>query len=388
VRAAHAQSPLPPDPVTTGRAHLGPIELNPRLELLDVGVDSNVFNEAEGARRDFTATIRPSLDAGVRIGRARLLYRSRVDMVYFQDYEAERSMNRGAELRAELRLDRLVPYVSVAGLDTRERPNNELDLRARRSTGTYKTGAALLVFARTALVFNAQRNALAYAPGQLFVGHDLARQLNNRHDTFEGGFRIALTSLTTASFTGGREQTRFTASRDRDSDSVRAGATFEFDPAALLTGTVAVNYRGFTPVDKSVAAFRGLVAQVDVRYAFHDRTRIAGRFARDIHYSIEDAQPYYLTTGGTVTLTQRVGGPFDVQLQAERERMAFRARVGSAFEIAGPSRDTTDSASAGIGYRFTQLRIGINYQLTRRQTHRVGQSYERRRILGAFTYGF
>ena len=364
------------------------MELTPRLELIDVGMDSNVFNEAEGARRDFTATIRPSLDAGVRIGRARLVYRSRLDMVYFHDYKAERSMNRRAELRTELRLDRLVPYISVAGLDTRERPNNELDLRARRSTGTYRAGAALLVFARAALVFNAQRDALTYAPGQLFLGQDLARQFNNRRDTLEGGFRIALTSLTTASFTGGREQTRFTVSPDRNSDSVRAGATFEFDPAALLTGTVAVNYRRFTPADESVAAFRGVVAQVNVRYVFQDRTWIAGQFARDIDYSVEDDQPYYLTTGGAVTLTQRVGGPFDVQLRAGRERMAYRARVGSALEIAGASRDTTDSLSAGIGYRFTQVRIGVNYELTRRETHRVGQSYERRRILGAFSYGF
>ena len=385
---AYAQSPLPPDPVTTGRTHLGPVELNPRLELLDVGTDSNVFNEAQGAQSDFTATIRPSLDAGVRIGRARLLYRSRLDMVYFQEFKAEQSMNRRAELRAELRLDRFVPYVSVAGLDTRERPNNELDLRAQRSTGTYMAGAALLVFTRAALVVNVQRNALTYAPGQLFVGQDLARQFNNRRDSAEGGFRVALTSLTTATFTGAREQTRFTASPDRDSDSVRAGATFEFDPAALLTGTVAVNYRRFTPVDASVAAFSGVVAQANVRYAFQDRTWIAGQFTRDIDYSVEHDQPYYLTTGGVVTLTQRVGGPFDVQLRGGRERMAYRARVGSALEVAGASRDTTDSASAGIGYRFTHLRIGVNYELTRRQTHRVGQSYQRRRIVGAFSYGF
>ena len=58
---AGAQTPLPSDPAESdGRLQSGPLRLNPRFELLNTGVDWNVFNETENPKRDFTATLRPS----------------------------------------------------------------------------------------------------------------------------------------------------------------------------------------------------------------------------------------------------------------------------------------------------------------------------------------
>jgi opacity protein-like surface antigen len=387
--AAVAQTPLPPDPADTdGHLQSGPLRLNPRFELLNAGVDWNVFNEAENPKRDFTATLRPSLDAVIRLNVVRFVFQGSLDAVYFHEYEDERALNRSGSIRAELRLNRMVPYAAASGLTARDRPNNEIDLRAERDSNTYGAGAAFLLFSRTAAVVNIQRQRLAYDPGQQFAGEDLATQFNSRRVSYDAGARIALTALTTMSLTGGREEIRFALSPERDSDSTRAGVTLDFDPQAIITGSASVGYRHFDPSDAALQEYRGLVSQVSIRYAYQDRTTLAFRYVRDVDYSVEEAQPYYLLNGGTVTLTQRIGGPIDVQGILGREARHYRARSG--FDQP-PDRDTdtTDTAAAGVGYRFGDAsRLGITYEFTRRDALGTGRSYDRRRLYSALSYGF
>ena len=382
-----AAQTLPPDPVEVGSLQVGPLAFNPRFEILNVGVDSNIFNEEEGPKEDFTATMRPSLAGGLRLGRARFTYRSHVDIVYFQQYTNERALNRSAQGRAELRLARIVPYVTAAGASTRERPNSEIDLRARRATQSFGGGATLLLLSRTALVLGAERQQVSYDAGQQFGGEDLAIQLNSTRDTIEGGFRLALTPLTTLALVGSREQVRFEFSPQRDSESFRIMNRFEFDPTAILTGTAAVGYRRFTPEDPALKAYRGIVAQVEVRYTMFGRTRVETRFTRDVEYSFQDDQPYYVTTGGVLTVTQQIGGPFDVQVVAGRERLRYQPRVDIVIDV--PGLDTTSTIGGGVGYRLGQTaRLGGNVEFTDRESHRTGRSYDRRRIFGSVTYRF
>ncbi len=384
---ARAQSPLPPDPVQSGSLNIGPVALTPRLELRNVGIDSNVFNESEAPREDFTATVRPSLDAGIRLGIARVVYRSWMDIVYFQKYKDERSLNRFGEIRTELRLNRLVPYFAVGGLDTKERPNNEIDLRANRTVQTVGAGVALAILPSTAIVGNVQRQTVTFDPGQRrFRDVDLADALNNRRETADGGIRLALTALTTLSLTGGIEEMRFPLSPDRNSESKRFGARFEFDPTALISGTATVGYRHFSPVSADIEPFKGVVAQVTVRYLAGNRTLFGVQFSRDLEYSFEEDEPYYVATAGSVTLTQRIAGPFDVQVVGGRERFRYRPRVGIAADA---GVDTTSTASAGVGYRLReQTRLGISVEFTTRDAQPADRSYDRRRILASLTHGF
>ena len=306
----------------------------------------------------------------------------------FTRYEDERALNRAGSIRTELRLNRIVPYVTASGLAARDRPNNEIDLRAQRDLNSYGGGAAFLVFSRTAAVFNIQRQRLAYDPGQQFAGEDLATQFNNHRVSYDAGARIALTALTTMSLTGGREEIRFALSPERDSDSTRAGVTFEFDPQAIITGSASLAYRHFDPSDAGLEAYRGLVSQVSIRYGYLDRTTVEFRYVRDVDYSVEEAQPYYLLNGGTLTLTQRLGGPIDVQGILGREARHYRSRIG-VDQPPDRDTDTTDTAAAGFGYRFGDTaRMGITYEFTRRDALDTGRSYDRRRIYSTLSYGF
>ncbi len=71
VTPARAQVlPTPPD--TSGaRVTLGWLRLNPSISLSDLGVDTNVFNEAdvEHPERDVAMTLVPRTDLWVRMGR-------------------------------------------------------------------------------------------------------------------------------------------------------------------------------------------------------------------------------------------------------------------------------------------------------------------------------
>lgn len=386
---ARAQSPLPPDPAeSSSRIRTGPLTLTPRFELLNTGVDSNVFNESENPKKDFTATFRPSLDATVRLSVVRIVYKASLDAVYFHEYKDERALNRGGEVRTELRLARLVPYFTVNGQSTNERPNNEIDVRAQRSFNTYSTGAALLIFSRTAAVVNVQRQRLQDDPAQEFAGEDLATQFNNHRTSYDAGARVALTELTTMALTGGREEMRFDLSPERDSDSTRASLAFEFDPQAIISGTASVGFRDFQPSSAQLASYSGVIAQATIRYAYEDRTVVSFRYIRDIDYSVEEAQPYYLLNAGSAIVTQRIGGPFDLQATLARENRDYRAKAGAA-PVDGDSSDTTDTAGAGIGYRLGETaRIGLNIEFTRRDALNTGRSYDRRRIYTSVTYGF
>ena len=49
---------------------LGPVMLNPTIELTNLGVDTNVFNAPVGQEKsDFTFTLSPKSDIWMRVGR-------------------------------------------------------------------------------------------------------------------------------------------------------------------------------------------------------------------------------------------------------------------------------------------------------------------------------
>jgi hypothetical protein len=387
LRAGAQTIQTPSDPADTARVHVGPLSLNPRIELLNVGVDSNILDEADAPREDFTATLRPSLDATLRFGRGRLTYRSWMDVVYFQKYKDERSLNRFGDVRLEARLTRFVPYATVSGLVTRERPNREIDLRARRENQTLGAGAALLMFSRTSLIGAVKRETIRYASSEVFRGESLSQQLDETRSVFQGGLRFALTPLTSLAVTASREEDRFDLSPDRDADSLRIAPALEFDPSALVSGSVSVGYRRFSPLHGTMPRFRGLVAQVNTRYTMLGRTRFDLQFARDIDYSYESELPYYLRTGGTLTVTQLLAGPVDVQAMAGGDQLEYRSSVAEDTGMVGT--DTTGTAGGGIGYRLGQTaRVGINVDFTRRRGHVPDRSFYRRRIFASVTYGF
>lgn len=380
---AFAQSTAP-EPIESMPIHAGPVGLRPSLSITNAGSDSNVFNETNHPQEDLTATIIPRLVARLRAGRVLFSYGAATDLVYFQDVKDEESVNFGSDFRLDANLGRLQPYVSSGWVSTRERLNAEIDERAPHTQRTITVGTRLSVASHTDVVFNGRHADLEYDQGSEFRGTDLAHNLNSKTDSFEGGVQLALTPLTTLNLTALFQRDRFDLAHERDADTFRITPALQFDPTALIRGTVSVGYRHFRPLDSSVPDYSGVVVQAIAGYTLLERTKLDLDLARDVQYSYEDLEPYYLATGGRLTATYQLVGPIDVQAFGGRQSLGYRST-----QTGGESRtDHVEIFGGGAGYRWhSMVRLGLTWEMNRRLSELPDRRYERRRLFASFTYG-
>lgn len=381
---AAAQSASEADPLETMPLRYGPLGLSPTLAITDFGVDSNIFNSAGERKSDFTLTVVPRVAARLRTGRLLASGSTSTGFVYYNEYADERSVNYTADGRLDFDAGRLQPYVAAAFVDTRERLNAEVDVRAPRTQHSVAGGVRVRLGSKTGLSFDARRLELRYDERAAFAGVPLATTLNSRTTGLDMGVQMFLTPFTTLSLVTSVQQDRFTLSPERDADSFRILPTVEFDPDALIHGSLAVGYRRFSPVEHVLPDFSGLVAQGTLGWTVADRMKFDVSLKRDVQYSFEIVEPYYLLTGARVTVTQHVAGPFDVQALAGRQRMSYR----TATLLSEDRTDDADLVGGGIGYRLTDtVRISGNFEYSRRLSDRPDRRYQRRRIYASLTYG-
>jgi Putative beta-barrel porin 2 len=382
---AQEEAPRPP---AGAEMHLGPVTLRPRLDIREIGFDSNVFNEATDPKEDFTANFTPRLDVLAEPAWARIRYATYANFVYFQDFSDERSINVGNEGRFDLILNRFRPYVAGVVANTRDRLNAEIDARAERRDWRLEGGTLVALTSRTSIVAAVRHGSLEFDEDEVFNGVPLAATMNSDFDAFESGLRFALTPLTTLQVTGLYQRDRFDTASGRDSTTWRIVPTLEFAPDALISGRLTVGFTSFEPKNSSIEAYRGLTTSGSLVWSM-DTTKLEGRIERDVHYSYELLQPYYLTTGGQITLTQIIAGPLDVQLSAGRQRLEYRDNEAALDLSIGERADTLVIWSAGLGYRLGDTaRIGINYEDASRDSPVLLRTFDRHRIYGSLSYGF
>ena len=80
---------------------VGPVNLYPSIVLRDIGVDSNIRNDADDPKQDFTLTAEPRLRAELPVGSTLLTGSASVGFVYYATYKSQQSINR--RLRRPLR---------------------------------------------------------------------------------------------------------------------------------------------------------------------------------------------------------------------------------------------------------------------------------------------
>ena len=147
-----------------------------------------------------------------------------------------------------------------------------------------------------------------------------------------------------------------------------------FAPFALISGSAQIGYRDFKPLSGDVPAFTGLTTAVDLTYVALGSTKVGFRASRDIQYSFDINQPYYLQTGFNVSVAQQVFGPVDVEARLGRQLLAYRARETN---ITGRF-DRVRTLGGGVGYRLgTDLRIGFNVDRQERMSDVMGHDYRR-----------
>jgi putative beta-barrel porin BBP2 len=388
--AAAQQAPTgEPDPARV-RLTIGPLLVNPTISLTNLGVDNNVFNEADqqNPKQDFTVTVTPAADFWLRFGPTWLSAQIKEDLVWYQEFESERSANTTYAGNWRVPFNRLVLRFGGSYLNTHDRPGYEIDARVRRTELGYNGGVELRALAKTSLLVYASRLKVDYDDNATYQGANLQNQLNRLSTTFGGGVKYQATPLTTLSFTASRLEDRFEFSPLRDSNSNTVALLFNFDPVALIKGSASIGYRDFKPVVPGLEAFDGFTTSVDLSYTLLSMTRFGVKGTRDVQYSFDVNQPYYLLSGVDLSIAQQVFGPFDIVGRVGRQKLAYRDRAGAAVAVSDRI-DYVDSYGGSIGYHIgPELRAAFNVDHYNRVTEVTLNSYDNLRFGFSLTYGF
>ncbi len=386
---SYAQTPSVADPLESMPFRFGPLGLSPTLAITNLGVDDNIFNDATEPKRDFTMTVTPRLQARLRSGKVLLSGAFATGLVYYHTYDDERSIDYASDGRADFDFGWFQPYALASFLDTRERLNAELDVRAPRTQTTFAAGAKALLSSKTGLVFDVRTAGLDFAEGTTFEGVSLSQSLNSTTRTIEGGMEFYLTPLTTFAVIASHQTDRFDQSPERDADTFRILPSIRMESPAIIQGSLAVGYRRFSALQPETPDYSGLIVQGSLTHTFGERTKVDLQLSRDVQYSFEETEPYYLTTGFRVVATQQLGESFDVRGIVGRDRLDYREMETPGIPDSPARVDRASVLGAGVGYRFqANLRTGLDVEFARRTSDVPNREYDRTRIFASLTYGF
>ena len=118
-----AQTPAP-EPDAEANIRVGPLSLKSTIALTNLGVDTNVFNQADAdhPQSDFTMTFSPATDLWLRMGRTWITGTVGVDWVYYNKFASERAANSALRIGVERTFNRLAVNGNARRLST-QRPS-------------------------------------------------------------------------------------------------------------------------------------------------------------------------------------------------------------------------------------------------------------------------
>jgi Putative beta-barrel porin 2 len=384
--ASAQESSAPADPSESARFQWGPLRFTPSLALSNMGVDTNVFNAADDPKRDTTAAVGPAANLWMHLGRARMTGKASGQYLYFKTYDNQRAWNTSDDLRFELPMSHLKPFIAGSYSNTRERPGYEIDSRSRAATNVATIGTDLKVSGRTAFQFSGSRMIIAFDQKETFLGAQLANALNRTTDTEQLQFRYVLTPLTTFVVKNDAIQDRFETDRTRNADSIRIMPGFEFKPLALISGSVYVGFRHFNALNDSLPDFNGVVATVDAKYKLPS-TQVQIQVGRDLVFSYDLANPYYALTDVEGSVTQRITKTWDVVGRVGQQLLDYRSVRSQQLATAARS-DTAREYGLGVGYWLGgAVRLGVDVNYLVRRSEEFSRQYEGLRVGAAVSYG-
>jgi hypothetical protein len=380
--------PAEPD-ASTIRVHFGPLWLNPSLAVTNLGMDTNVFNAAtaSGPQSDFTYTVTPQSDLYLRMGRSWLMGNVKEDLVWYQKFADQRSVNGNYTANWLVPLTRMTFDVGGNYVHTRERPGYEIDTRPRRTEEAVNGAFELRALSKTFVGVRGERRKIDYDSAAVFLGSNLQQELARTVTSEELTLRHKVTPLTSLTLDVGKEQERFDFQSIRDSDSTRIDAGVNFDRFALINGSAQFGYRNFKPLTPGLPTYVGSTALVNLTYSALGSTRLGVTAIRALEDSFDINQPYYIQTGINASIAQQIYGPLDVQGRIGAQRLAYLARTGVVVQF--PDRvDHVQMYGAGVGYRLGRsLRFGVNVDKQTRQSVVDILQYSGLRYGVAITYG-
>jgi hypothetical protein len=375
----------PPILPSTRIVQAGPVSLYPVVSLHDVGTDSNVYLDGVAPKEDFTYTLTPRLYAVAPIASARFIGTAKGDFVYYQTYEDQRTVNGFFEGRFDMTQGRVRPFAS-ASFNTYSEQSLEINERLRQSHSALTLGTDVELTAVTSLTGWARREKYSWDAIATYEGVSLSQQLDRTEDSVAAGLRFRLSPFTRIIAEVELQRDRFQHSPEKDADSLRIAPVVEFENGGAITGQAHVGYRAFRPLSPALADYSGLTGSAALRYTFLESTRVSFDAGRDVRYSYEPLQPYYLESGLRLKVTQQIAGPFELIGMAERWQLRYQRLGGADFD--GRHEDIR-TIGAGLGLLVNpEMEVAVTIDRTERTSSEPsGHNYDRHRVLASVTYG-
>ncbi len=371
------------DPGEEARLRVGPLGVTPKISLRNIGFDTNIFNASGEPERDFTTTLGTGADSWLRVGRLYLSGKTSVDWVYFQKNSSQRSVNVSQEGRVALDLLRLVPRAGGGIVNSRQRPNDEFDLRIHQRQTSMFGGVAVPIGVKGALDLEYKQQDFDYSVGK-FGDALVATALNRESTAVTAAGSLELTPLTALTVRADRRLDRFEFTPSRNSNSYRVMPGVEFQPSAVVSGSAFVGYRKFETLSADTPDFSGVVAQVRLKYVALDMFRVIGEVVRDVEYSLDLEESFFVSTAAGVEVTQALGLSWDVVGRVRRHALAYRPTTGHGGRV-----DRAWQTGVGFGRRLgEQLRVGLDVDYVRRDSALPSRAFDGFRVGGSVTYGY
>jgi hypothetical protein len=351
---------------------LGVVNVQPSVAMT-VGVDGNVFNDPDEPKSDMVSVIAPAVEFEMNLGRGRLFGTSRPAYNYFHEYTNQRGLNFGQDLGFERPWNRVTLRASGAFSTARERPAFDVDERVRRQFLSYSIGADVHLTHNTDIRLLGTRGRTNYKEGEVVDDGISATALDRDSDTMSVSLRRAVTSLTTVLVRGEWQRDQFENEPWRNATAFRIMPGVEFSRFALISGTAAVGLRRFAPVTPGLPPFRMMVVQLSLSSVVRGRTQLSWGIDRDVGYSFNVEQPYFLQTSGGVSAAHRLGERWELRGHANTLRLRYlftfvqAPPTGAAVPPLEPER--------GRAFGFTvvnHIRPGLMVGFDTRRNVRVG----------------
>ncbi len=377
----------------------GPFRLSPRIRLLDIGYDDNVYYQREEDEpvSDYTATISPEVRVNLLLQDFLIIsFTENPEYVFYYKEKRERRWNNSLSPEFKLLLfHRFVLSGNYFYQNRRRRATSEFDIRANELRRGYSGRFFYETARQTSFGFATSKEKVSYEDvTQPEAEIPLSRALNR--DELSGNFEFYYQVFSRSFFfirvgyTAYEFEHRETRWRNADSYQVMGG--IQFPILGRVMGVLSLGYKELEPRAEGKRGFSGLVGNTDVDFRV-GRFRIRVRYNRDSRFSYYSNNIFFIEdvygTGVSFYLTSflRLDYDFSYKEADYPEPMWGRTRRGDYEMIR--REDLYRIHSAGFVFRLirnTGLGIRINYW--ERESNLYWANRDRWFVGGYLTYQF
>jgi polysaccharide export outer membrane protein len=369
-----------------GTIWFGPsLSMRPVFAVKRIGIDSNVFNEAE-ASTDFVVEAGPRLETVFARERIKVDATGELDVVHYVKYTTERSVNSAARGGVEMTpADRLRFRISGSTTNTRQRLDYVLDKRVRRAERTFDGQVEFRPLRRLTLEFSTRDFDRVIPEAHNAFNESVA--LTERVRSVTAAVRLAVSPLTDLFISSSAATHRFKHLARKDSDATEVYVGGEFKDNALVSGTVRIGYLRHLGLTDVAPDLERVVGGANLYWDALEQTRLGVRLERTTGNAFlpEFSNDLVRRAGGSIR--QGFLRRFDVLLEGYEEHHTYEHFLAPAGLRPPDREELIQRYVAEFGFRVQALRMGVGMQFDRRLSAVATRRYEGVRMLFSLSYG-